>query len=168
MGRRVFFSFHYQYDIWRVSRIRNSWVTKERDTNTFMDAASWESVKKKGATAIKGWIDRQLDGTSVTVVLIGQFTAQRTYVTYEIQQSIARGNGLLGIYIHGMKGSDGTTTLRGPNPLDSFTVKREFLFGLTQYDEKVSNVYRTYDWQIDSGYQNINHWIEEAAQIAGR
>jgi hypothetical protein len=168
MARRVFFSFHYQQDIWRVSRVRNSWVTKDRQTNTFMDAASWESVKKKGPVAIKGWIDRQLNGTGVTVVLIGQFTAQRRYVTYEIQQSVARGNGLLGVYIHRMKDGKGKTSRQGANPLDNFMVKQDFLFGLAQYDEKLSNVYKTYDWEEDDGYRNIDDWIEEAAEIAGR
>jgi len=28
MARKVFFSFHYERDIWRASIVRNSWVTK--------------------------------------------------------------------------------------------------------------------------------------------
>jgi hypothetical protein len=54
MARRVFFSFHYERDIWRASQIRNSWVTKpDREYAGFWDAASWEEVKKKGDEAIK-------------------------------------------------------------------------------------------------------------------
>jgi hypothetical protein len=49
------------------------------------------------------WIDDQLQSTSVTVVLIGQETASRKYVNYEIEQSHSRGNGLLGVRIHNMK-----------------------------------------------------------------
>ena len=72
MARRVFFSFHYERDIWLASQVRNSWVTKpDREAAEFWDAASWEEVKKKGEEAIKRWIDKQLEGTSVTVVLIG-------------------------------------------------------------------------------------------------
>src|SRR5690349_9955563 len=100
MARRVFFSFHYQDDIWRVSQIRNSRVTKNWEANTFLDAASWESVRRKGDAAVKAWIGRQLDGTGVTVVLIGAQTADRRYVQYEIEESRRRGNGLLGIHIH--------------------------------------------------------------------
>ena len=28
-ARRVFFSFHYQRDIWRVNQVRNHWVAKD-------------------------------------------------------------------------------------------------------------------------------------------
>ncbi|MGJ7523366.1 TIR domain-containing protein [Variovorax sp. LT1P1] len=41
------------------------------------------------------WIDNQLNGTSVTVVLVGANTHKSKWVKYEIDQSIARGNGLL-------------------------------------------------------------------------
>ena len=37
------------------------------------------------------------------MVLIGAETANRPWVKYEIEQSIARKNGLLGIYIHRLK-----------------------------------------------------------------
>ncbi len=39
-----------------------------------------------------------MDGTSVTCVLIGSQTANSRWVKYEIEQSIEKGNGLLGIY----------------------------------------------------------------------
>jgi hypothetical protein len=96
MARRVFFSFHYERDVWRASQVRNSWVTKpDREAAGFWDAASWEEVKKKGEEAIKAWIREQLKGTSVTVVLIGTETYKRKYVQYEIEQSCQMGNGLL-------------------------------------------------------------------------
>ena len=61
MIRRVFFSFHYERDIWRVSQIRNSWVTKpDREAAGFWDAAKWEEVKRGGDAAIKKWINEQL------------------------------------------------------------------------------------------------------------
>jgi hypothetical protein len=40
---------------------------------------------------------KHLENTSVTVVLIGTETANRPWVKYEIEQSIARKNGLLGV-----------------------------------------------------------------------
>ena len=98
MARRVFFSFHYQKDIWRTNVVRNSNVVEGAAAAGFQDASLWEEAKKKGDAAIKKMINlNALEGTSVTVVLIGAETAQRTYVTYEIEQSIAKGNGLLGI-----------------------------------------------------------------------
>lgn len=116
MARRVFFSFHYERDVWRASQVRNSWVTKDRESAGFWDAASWEAVKKKGTDAIEKWIDNQLNGTSVTVVLIGAETSERTYVGYEIKQSYNKGNGMLGIYIHSMKDQDGKYDFIGKIP----------------------------------------------------
>src|SRR5262245_20397378 len=107
MPRKVFFSFHYQKDIWRVSQIRNSWVTREWEANPFHDAASWESIRRRGEQAICNWIDQQLSGTGVTVVLIGEQTSERPYVRYEIQESHRRGNGLLGVFIHKVKDQRG-------------------------------------------------------------
>jgi hypothetical protein len=57
-----------------------------------------------------------LEGTTVTAVLIGAQTAVRLYVDYEIERSIARGNGLLGVYIHTLKDQYGFTTVQGSVP----------------------------------------------------
>jgi len=51
--------------------------------------------KEKGHRCCKALIDLGLQGTSVTCVLIGQKTANRKYVTYEIEESLKKGNGLL-------------------------------------------------------------------------
>ncbi len=98
MARRVFFSFYYERDVWRAGQVRNSWVTKDRESAGFWDAAAWEEVQRKGPGAVEKWIDDQLTGTSVTVVLIGAETSTRPYVGYEIKQSYTKGNGMLGIY----------------------------------------------------------------------
>jgi hypothetical protein len=166
MARRVFFSFHYDEDIWRVNQIRNMGVTRDWEALPFLDAASWEAVKRKGDAAVTGWIDRQLDRTGVTVVLIGSQTASRKFVKYEIQESHRRGNGLLGIYIHGIKNQDSRTSGKGRNPFDDFTAQVDGWFGPTM--KRFSEVYPTYDWGWDGGYQNISGWIEAAAKKAGR
>jgi len=53
MARKVFFSFHYKHDVWRVGQVRNSWLLQKGEANTFMDAADWEAVKKRGEAAVK-------------------------------------------------------------------------------------------------------------------
>lgn len=116
MARRVFFSFHYERDIWRTNVVRNSGIVEGNAAAGFHDASLWEEAKKKGDAEVKKLIDKGLIGTSVTVVLIGAQTAQRKFVDYEIEQSIARGNGLLGIYISGIKDSNGNTDTQGPAP----------------------------------------------------
>lgn len=163
MARRVFFSFHYERDIWRASRIRNSWVTKpDRESAGFWDAASWEEVKKKGEDEIKKWILKQLDGTSVTAVLIGAETNDRKYVDYEIEQSAKKGNGLLGIYIHNMKDVNSNVDVKGKNPFDCWY---KTVDGQKKY---YSSIYSTYDWVNDDGYTHIADWVETAAKNAGK
>ena len=100
MARKVFFSFHYERDIWRANVVRNSGGIEGISAAGFHDAGLWEQTKKKGDSTVKKLIDDALKGTVVTVVLIGAQTASRTHVSYEIEQSVARGNGILGIRIN--------------------------------------------------------------------
>jgi len=163
MARKVFFSFHYERDVWRAGQVRNSWVTKpDRDTAGFWDSASWEEVKKKGDAAIKKWIDDQLTGTSVTIVLIGAETSNRDYVKYELEKSWKRGNGILGIYIHQMKDKDGKTDTKGSNSFGP-------IFTSPNDDKKYFvERFTTYDWVDDDGYNKLGDWVEAAAKKAGK
>ncbi len=87
MARRTF-SFDYEQDNWRARQVRNSWITKEREATGVRDTAGWGGVKKQGDAAIKKWIDDQLVGMSVTVVLIGSETSTRQYVTTRYRRAI--------------------------------------------------------------------------------
>src|SRR5258707_15834498 len=116
MTRRVFFSFHYQRDVWRVNQIRNIPNIAGSAAAGFHDASLWEEAKEKGDAEIKKLIDEGLKNTSVTVVFIGANTAGRKYINYEIEKSIARGNGLVGIQIHHLKDEDGNTDAVGKTP----------------------------------------------------
>ena len=171
MARRVFFSFHHQKDSWRVSQVRNSWVTQKGTTNTFLDAADWEAVQRKGEAAVKEWIDKQMLGTGVTVVLIGRETSTRSYVQYEIRQSIKKRKGLLGIYIHQIKDRKGRTTAKGRNPFDDFTATRnDPWFGWLGFrsTQSLSDIFRCFDWEADNGRTNMPDWIEDEARRANR
>ena len=63
-----------------------------------------------------------MNKTSVTVVLIGESTANRKWINYEIVKSFERGNGIVGIYINRINGRTGLTP-RGKNPLDRLGFK---------------------------------------------
>src|SRR6266849_510431 len=103
MARRVFFSFKYE-DVSRAMVVRNSWVTQGKEAAGFIDAADFEELEKEGDDAIHAWIDDQLDGTSVTVVLVGEGTCDSRWVKYEIEKSEELGHGLIGIDISKIKG----------------------------------------------------------------
>lgn len=146
MTRRVFFSFEYG-DVSRAMVVRNSWVTKDREAAGFIDAAEFEEVEEEGDEAIEKWIDAQLKGTTVTAVLVGADTCASKWVTYEIQASKDRGNGLLGIDISKIKDFEGNTSERCG---------------------KIPAGYSFYLWNNDNGYENLGTWIEQAATDAGK
>lgn len=149
MARRVYFAFHYQRDIFRVNVVRNSHVVEGVTAAGFSDGSLWEEAKKKGDAAIKALIDKGLEGSSVTAVLIGAQTAYREYVEYEIHQSWKRGNGLFGIHIHNIQDAIlKRTDIKGDDPF--------VRLGYTGI--------QTYDWVLDDGYNKIGQWVEMAAQ----
>jgi hypothetical protein len=162
MARRVFFSFHHQRDIFRVSQIRNCGVFNSGDTQPFLDAAEWEKVRREGESAVKNWIDRQMDGTSVIIICIGNETYKRKWVRYEIMKAYQAGKGILGIHIHNMKSINSQTDDKGINPLDQTHI--------TQNGREIplSLIFPTYDWILNDGRKNISNWIDEAAIKIGR
>jgi len=146
MARRVFFSFKYD-DVSRAMVVRNSWVTQGKEAAGFVDAAEFEKIKRQGDQAIKNWIDNQLKNTSVTVVLVGEKTCSSKWVKYEIEQSIKRGNGLLGVDVSKIKDLRGNTSERCG---------------------QIPKGYSFYLWNNEKGYENLGSWIEKAAKEAGR
>jgi hypothetical protein len=113
----VFFSFHFERDIFRVNQVRNSNVVAGANEAGFFDHSEYVEAKKKSVTAIRRLIAQRLDRTTVTVILIGKETANRKWVREEIAQSFARRNGFLGIYIHHLKDMKGESSwFAGPEP----------------------------------------------------
>lgn len=195
MARRVFFSFYHYEDedkqkLNRIWVVRNSWVTKGTfESAGFIDAAEYEKIKRQGNEAIKKWIIEQLNGTSVTVVLIDYETYLRPWVRYEIVKSFDKGNGQLGVYIHQIKDLKGNTEPKGENPFEYLMLSIDN-DGKAKYYELVGNnwrlfdkypncslnfdkeygknykfseMYKIYDWMYDDGYNNLGDWIEKAA-----
>lgn len=159
MARRVFYSFHYEPDNARAARVRNMGVIEGNRPATDND---WETITRGGDRAIKEWIDDQLEGKSCNVVLIGQNTAGRKWIDYEIRSAWERGKGLVGIYIHKLRDFDGDQSSKGRNPFEDFSLG----------DERLSSVVKTYnppysDSKAVYGYisDNLENWIEEAIEI---
>jgi hypothetical protein len=116
MLRKVFFSFHYEYDLWRVNVARHDTANEGIAAAGFRDDSLWTKAEREGDAAIQRLIDEALRKTSVTVVLIGSRTADNKYVHYAIEKSVERRNGLLGIRIHDIKDNSGLTDVRGLAP----------------------------------------------------
>lgn len=146
MARKVFFSFKYD-DVQRAMIVRNSNVIDDKSKSGFIDKADFEAVERQGTRAIQNWIDKQLEGTTVTVILVGANTDKSHWVKYEIEKSKARGNGILTIDISKIAGFNGQTSdcckLRVPG-------------------------YKHYMWNNDNGRANLGDWVENAAKEANK
>ena len=156
--RQVFYSFHYDNDVFRVQQIRNIGALED---NKPVSANEWESVKRRGEASIKEWIDNNLRYKSCVIVLIGEETANRKWVQYEIEKALELGKGLVGVYIHNLKDPRTGKSSKGKNPFDQF----EFNDGT-----KLSSVVNCYNPNPNDAYNeiknNLEDWIEEA--IASR
>lgn len=200
MTRRTFFSFHYVPDVWRAWNVRNSWVVKPEDQvdHGFFDSSVFEASKKESDVSLKAFLREGLNNTSVTCVLGGAVTWKRRWVRYEISRSVLKGNGLLTVYIHGVKNKKGEVAAKGADPLAQMglykTDKGIFLAEWkggkwVKYDDytlaipeqnlwftapKSTNVVQlsthcmSYDFAAQNGRKNIGGWIETAAGLAGR
>ena len=159
--RKIFYSFHYQQDAWRVGQVRNMGVV---DGNKPAHDNDWETVKGGGDRAIKRWIDDQMFGRSCTVVLIGAGTANRKWINYEIEASWARGMGVFGVHINSLKNAQSETSARGADPFSFVSLN----------GQRASNLIDSYDpgWSFSAAYhtikQNLNGWIEAAIAKIGR
>ncbi len=111
--KSAFFSFHYDRDHWRVQQVLNMGSLEGQTT---LNHQKWEEVKRQGDAAIKRWIDEQMNGKSVVVVLVGAQTADREWVRYEIAHAWDNHKPLVGIRIHGLQNEQGRTDQASPNP----------------------------------------------------
>src|SRR5262245_38199257 len=96
----VFYSFHFDNDVFRVQLVRNMGVI---DGNEPVAANDWEQLKRKGDAAIESWIDENMKYRRCVVVLIGSETANRPWVLHEIVKAWNEGRGLFGVYIHNLR-----------------------------------------------------------------
>lgn len=164
MVRRVFYSFHYKPDNWRVSQVRNIGAIEDNKPASDND---WETVTKGGEKAIEKWIADQMHGRSCVVVLIGSGTAGRKWINHEIVKAWNDKKGVLGVHIHKLKNSGGETSAKGGNPFDHVT--------LNGGAKKLSSVVKVYDppgTDSSSVYNhikdNLEKWIETAIDIRSK
>jgi len=191
MAKRVFFSFHYQDVIdFRANVVRNHWITKpDRYSAGFFDASIWEDAKRTSDLSLKRLINKGLENTSNTCVLIGSETYNRKWVSYEIMQSFKRGNEVFGVHINSIKCKNGNCKTKGLNPfnylgysfssdgkylnlhdliegkwikyrdLEGWAVKEVPVVNRNQIF-KLSNLYNVYCWKDDNGYDNFSNWVK--------
>jgi len=162
MARRVFTSFHYAPDNWRASQVRNM---GKIEGNSVVSANQWEEVTKGGNKAIEKWIDDNMSGKSCVIVLVGENTAGRKWIKYEIEKAWNEGRGVLGIHIHNLKNSIGNQASKGRNPFEDFSVNGKNLSSIVKcYNPPFTTSTYVYDYIKE----NIENWIEEAIDIRNK
>lgn len=160
MARKVFFSFHHQNDIFEVNQIRNSWRFRSKGTTQpFVDRVEFEKLKRQGDRVVQNWIDRQMVGCGVLVVLIGPYTYQRRWVRYEIEKAYSDRMGIIGVSLHGMRRPNSILTKAvGPSPFEYAKV------GTVLFKPE----FPIYSWIGSDGQNNMGKWIDSAAKKVGR
>ncbi len=159
--RQVFYSFHYDKDVFRVQQIRNIGALED---NQPASPNTWETINRYGDDAIKKWIDNNMQNRSCVIVLVGEQTANRKWVKYEIKKAWNDGRGLLGIYIHNIKDPrPGYGYCRqGANPFASFTL------GARRLSDIVPCINPNPRDAYNDIRNNMDKWIEEAIAIRQR
>ena len=159
MARKVFFSFHYKPDNWRVAQVRNIGVIEGNKT---VSDNKWETIAGRGDAAIKRWINKQMRDKPCAVVLIGHKTARRKWIKYEIKKAWKDGKGVVGIYIHNLKDKDEKKALKGKNPFKKVKVTGCKLSHIVEaYNPPYKRSKKVYNYIED----NIEDWVEEAIWI---
>src|SRR5437762_4036265 len=159
MATPVFYSFHFDKDVFRVQQIRNIGALED---NKPVSPNVWEEVRRRGNPSIERWIDENMKYRRCVVVLVGEETAERPWVQYEIRKAWNDGKGLFGIYIDNLKDPRTGTCRRGPNPFEQI----KFTDG-----SLMSSVVNCYDPGYDA-YRgiagNMEAWVERAIAQRGR
>jgi len=101
MGRKVFVSYSHRLDQGASDDFR-AFFSDQRDV--FIDKSIREDIGQLGNEIIKTQLRLLIRDASVTIILIGKDTGGRSWVDWEIYNSLRKSfqnerNGLLGIYI---------------------------------------------------------------------
>ena len=138
---------------------------KVDNSSTFSDN-DWEEVKSKSDAKIKEWIDSQMSKRSCLVVLIGATTSGRKWIDYEIKKAYELRKGIVGIYIHGLKNSNGDQTTKGSNPFYQLYIGEENK-RLSNYVTCFDSKYTSSTYVYDDIKDNIEQLIEDAIKASG-
>ncbi|SLM45455.1 conserved hypothetical protein [Nitrospira sp. ND1] len=154
----VFYSFHYDNDVFRTQQIRNMGVVEGDEPVSPND---WEQIKRRGDQAVERWIEESMKYKRCVIVLVGSETSTRRWVRHEIERAYSLSKGLFGIYIHNLKCPRVGRCSQGVNPFDGFTINNG--------GQRLSSVIPCYDPGHDA-YNGISGnlaiWVSSAITAA--
>lgn len=162
MSKKVFFSFYYDEDVFRMHQIRNIGAI----TNTpILDANDFESIRQAGDSAVRSWINSQMKNIDCLAVLIGENTHTRKWVKYEIENAIKMDLPIFGLHIHRLQCPKNDYSKHGIDPLENVHVDN----GVSV--KPISNSVYTYRPNYYDAYndivENIEGWVQVAIDTLG-
>ncbi len=107
--RRVFISFHHANE----QRVVNDFIkTYSDDYEVFTDGSLERAADSTDVDYLARVCRENIDGTSVTIVMIGTETGKRKFVDWEIHYTLDKKHGLVAISRPGLNDSDATLPSR--------------------------------------------------------
>jgi hypothetical protein len=140
--------------MFRVEQIRN---VGELEDNKPASLEDWELIQAKGDLAVEDWIDDNMRYADCVVVLVGERTASRRWIRYEVRKAWTLKKGLFGIYIHNLKDPKTGACTRGASPFEQFEFKEE---SGADCRIKCYNPSRLFAYQDIKS--NLEAWVETA------
>ncbi len=111
----------------------------------------------------KNWIDQNMALADCVIVLIGQQTATKKFVRYEIKNAVETGKPIFGIYIHRINSMRTGSSEKGKNPFEQLTITKNGV------EYKLSELVPAYNPNMFDAYgdicKNLTTWINEARAI---
>jgi len=95
-SRHVFISFDHE-DLNDVNMLRGQEQNEKTDLR-FDDYSVKEAIDSTNADYVKRQIREKIDRCSVTLVYLSDKAASSTWVNWEIEESVRRGKGVIGLY----------------------------------------------------------------------
>jgi hypothetical protein len=133
--------------------------------NASVSDNDWETITRGGDPAIEKWINDQLDGKSCTIILVGQNTANRKWINYEISRSWELNKGIVGICIHNLKDKDENQSQKGNNPFSHLDLRGISLSDIIKlYDPPYNDSKDVYNYI----QKNLTNWVEEGITIRNK
>ena len=156
MPKKVFLSFRYKDDNWRVQTIKQIGAL---ESEPLLDSNTWEKVKENGEAAVERWINEQMADKSCLIVLIGQNTAGRKWVKYEIKHAWENGKGVIGVHVHNLLDRSQAKSTKGSNPFSTFKVGDKQMADLVKvYDPPYTDSKAVYNYIAE----NVDSWVATA------
>ena len=97
--RRVFVAYHHNGDQKAVEEFRRHF---SEDLEVFTDSSLERAADSEEVDYLTQVCREAIQGTSVTIVLVGRQTGGRKFVDWEIHYTLRREHGLLGIIVPGL------------------------------------------------------------------